>query len=82
MWHFRDSLLDEFRVHVQATSNRGRSHLRWDTAKGREVKKILLTTTAFLALGMAPAIAADLGARPYTKVPSAIAMYNWLLCRR
>jgi outer membrane immunogenic protein len=78
MWHFGDSLFDEFRVHVQATSNRGRSHLRWDTAKGREVKKILLATTALLALGMAPAIAADLGARPYTKAPAAaIAINNW-----
>jgi len=52
--------------------------LRWDTAKGRNVKKILLTTTALIALGMAPAAAADLGARPYTKAPAAaIAINNW-----
>lgn len=42
------------------------------------MKKILLTTTGLIALGMAPAIAADLGARPYTKAPAAaIAINNW-----
>ena len=46
--------------------------------KGRNVKKILLTTTALIALGVAPAVGADLAARPYTKAPAAvIAMYNW-----
>jgi outer membrane immunogenic protein len=44
----------------------------------RKVKKILLMTTGLIALGMAPAIAADLGARPYTKAPAAaIAINNW-----
>jgi outer membrane immunogenic protein len=43
-----------------------------------KVKKILLTTTGLIALGMAPAIAADLAARPYTKAPAAaIAINNW-----
>jgi outer membrane immunogenic protein len=41
------------------------------------VKKILLTTTGLIALGMAPAIAADLPAGPYTKAPAAIAINNW-----
>ena len=41
------------------------------------MKKILLTTTALIALGIAPAAAADLAARPYTKAPAAVAMYNW-----
>ena len=42
------------------------------------MKKILLTTTGLIALGMAPAIAADLGARPYTKAPPvAVAVYDW-----
>lgn len=42
------------------------------------MKKILLTTTGLIALGMAPAAAADLGARPYTKAPAAaIAINNW-----
>lgn len=42
------------------------------------MKKILLTTTGLIALGMAPAIAADLAARPYTKAPpAAVAVYNW-----
>ena len=46
--------------------------------KGRNVKKILLTTTALIALGIAPAAAADLAARPYTKAPAApVAIYNW-----
>jgi outer membrane immunogenic protein len=46
--------------------------------KGRNVKKILLTTTALIALGIAPAAAADLAARPYTKAPAmAVAVYNW-----
>jgi outer membrane immunogenic protein len=43
----------------------------------RNVKKILLTTTALIALGIAPAVGADLAARPYTKAPAAVAMYNW-----
>lgn len=42
------------------------------------MKKILLTTTGLIALGMAPAAAADLAARPYTKAPAAaIAINNW-----
>jgi outer membrane immunogenic protein len=43
-----------------------------------KVKKILLTTTALIAFGIAPAAAADLAARPYTKAPAAaIAINNW-----
>ena len=46
--------------------------------KEEKVKKILLTTTALIALGIAPAAAADLAARPYTKAPAAaIAINNW-----
>jgi outer membrane immunogenic protein len=43
-----------------------------------EMKKLLLATVAFVALG-APAIAADMAARPYTKAPPPIAVpiYNW-----
>ena len=42
------------------------------------MKKILLTTTALIGLGIAPAAAADLAARPYTKAPAAaIAINNW-----
>jgi outer membrane immunogenic protein len=42
------------------------------------MKKILLTTIGLAALGMAPAIAADLPARAYTKAPAAVApIYNW-----
>jgi outer membrane immunogenic protein len=44
----------------------------------KNVKKILLTTTALIALGIAPAAAADLAARPYTKAPPmAVAINNW-----
>ena len=45
--------------------------------KGRNVKKVLLTTTALIGLGIAPTAAADLAARPYTRAPAAVAMYNW-----
>ncbi len=41
------------------------------------MKKILLTTTALIALGIAPAAAADLAARPYTKAPPIAAVYDW-----
>jgi outer membrane immunogenic protein len=42
------------------------------------MKKVLLTTVGLLALGMAPALAADLPARTYTKAPAVVApIYNW-----
>ena len=43
-----------------------------------EMKKFLLATAALIALG-APALAADMAARPYTKAPPPIAapIYNW-----
>ena len=44
------------------------------------MKKFLLATVALVALGAtAPALAADLAARPYTKAPPAYAapIYNW-----
>jgi outer membrane immunogenic protein len=42
------------------------------------MKKFLLGTVGLLALGLAPASAADLAARPYTKAPPMIAsIYNW-----
>ncbi len=43
------------------------------------MKKFLLLTTAALALGVAPAVAADLAARPYTKAPPPIVapIYDW-----
>src|ERR1700742_3946006 len=45
-----------------------------------EMKKVLLGTVGLVALGMAsaPASAADLVARPYTKAPPMVqAMYDW-----
>jgi outer membrane immunogenic protein len=43
------------------------------------MKKTLLMTVAFAALGMAPAVAADLAPRMYTKAPPAplAPIYNW-----
>jgi outer membrane immunogenic protein len=41
------------------------------------MKKILLMTVGFAALGMAPAVAADLAARTYTKAPPIAAVYDW-----
>src|SRR6267154_3065236 len=49
---------------------------RW---RSRLMKKFLLGTVAVVALGAAaPAMAADLAARPYTKAPAyAAPIYNW-----
>jgi outer membrane immunogenic protein len=43
------------------------------------MKKVLLVTASLIALGAAaPAVAADLAARPYTKAPAMIAaLYDW-----
>jgi outer membrane immunogenic protein len=43
-----------------------------------KMKKFLLGTVGLVALGMAPASAADLAARPYTKAPPMVqAVYDW-----
>lgn len=45
---------------------------------GIAMKKFLLGTIGLIALGAAPAMAADLAARPYTKAPPIIAAaYDW-----
>jgi outer membrane immunogenic protein len=41
------------------------------------MKKIALMTVAMSALLTGTAFAADLAARPYTKAPAAVAVYNW-----
>ncbi len=42
------------------------------------MKKVLLTTVGLVALGIAPALAADLPARTYTKAPAMVApVVNW-----
>src|SRR4029450_221537 len=43
------------------------------------MKKLLLVTSSLIALGAAaPAVAADLAARPYTKAPPMVAaIYDW-----
>jgi outer membrane immunogenic protein len=43
----------------------------------KSVKKILLVTVGFAALGMAPAFGADLAARTYTKAPPLAALPSW-----
>ena len=49
------------------------------TGMGIKMKKVLLVTASLIALGAAaPAMAADLAARPYTKAPPMIAaVYDW-----
>jgi outer membrane immunogenic protein len=44
-----------------------------------DMKKILLGTVGLIALGVVPASAADLAARPYTKAPPPVqvAIYDW-----
>jgi outer membrane immunogenic protein len=45
---------------------------------GTKMKKLLLATVGLTALGMAPALAADLPARTYSKAPAAVApISNW-----
>src|SRR6266700_2796990 len=75
----------ESSVSLQQSYRRSQVHLsleidhltrrRWRT----EMKKFLLATVGLVALGMvAPASAADLAARPYTKAPPMIAaIYDW-----
>src|ERR1700730_18036911 len=71
---------------VSATNRRSQVHLlleidhltrrRWRTT----MKKFLLATIGLVALGMAaPASAADLDARPYTRSPAPMgaAIYDW-----
>src|SRR5256886_8101759 len=45
----------------------------------KRMKKVLLVTASLIALGAAaPALAADLAARPYTKAPAYVAaVYDW-----
>src|SRR5712672_3290213 len=54
----------------------------WGLSNGtgiKRMKKVLLVTASLIALGAtAPALAADLAARPYTKAPPMIAaVYDW-----
>jgi hypothetical protein len=44
-------------------------HLQRADTKENAMKKILLSTTALLGLAVAPALAADLPARVYSKAP-------------
>ncbi|WP_024507033.1 outer membrane beta-barrel protein [Bradyrhizobium sp. ARR65] len=41
------------------------------------MKKALLVGVSLAAMGVAPAVAADLAARPYTKAPVLAPVYNW-----
>jgi outer membrane immunogenic protein len=78
MWFFGDSFLRSLRAKCAGNLKLTTAVVALEMPKGRNVKKILLTTTALIALGIAPAAAADLAARPYTKAPAAaIAINNW-----
>src|SRR5258707_8536550 len=62
-----------------AMDGAGTRRLENDRWRLRLMKKFLLGTVALVALGAAaPAKAADLAARPYTKAPAyAAPIYNW-----
>src|SRR5216684_4110782 len=62
-----------------AMDGAGTRRLENDRWRLRLMKKFLLGTVALVALGAAaPAMAADLAARPYTKAPAyAAPIYNW-----
>jgi outer membrane immunogenic protein len=77
MWLFGDSFFERYGAISRSNLKLTASVVAWDMPKGKNVKKIFLTTTALIALGIAPAAAADMAARPYTKAPVAVAMYNW-----
>src|SRR4051812_16180866 len=51
----------------------------YKSKREKRMKKVLLVTASLIALGAAaPALAADLAARPYTKAPAMIAaVYDW-----
>src|SRR5665647_2119576 len=85
------ALPGEWRISLPTSSDRLGGPAKWinsasergEQKKSRRntMKKILLGTVALAALGMAaaPASAADLAARPYTKAPAPMmaAIYDW-----
>src|SRR6266704_2746603 len=62
-----------------AMDGAGKRRLGNDLLENKLMKKFLLGTVALIALGAtAPALAADMAARPYTKAPAYSApIYNW-----
>src|SRR5258707_4633621 len=62
-----------------AMDGAGTRRLGNDLLENKLMKKFLLGTVALIALGAtAPALAADMAARPYTKAPAYSApIYNW-----
>src|SRR2546430_15192710 len=77
MWFFGDSILQRLCAICTGNLKLTTQVVALEMPKGRNVKKILLTTTALIALGIVPAAAADLAARPYTKAPPMAVAYNW-----
>jgi outer membrane immunogenic protein len=78
MWHFGDSLEVPFELNDVSNLKSMAEEIAFECReRKKKVKTILLTTTALIALGIAPAAAADLAARPYTKAPPMVAMYDW-----
>src|SRR5690349_4412509 len=78
MWFFGDSIPVPLQVLSAGNLKLTAVAVAFES-EGRKtkVKKVLLTTTALIALGIAPAAAADLAARPYTKAPPMAVAYNW-----
>src|SRR5438093_12129379 len=78
--HFRASRDIEVaqRRGARVISNRFGTNGKRTRAGDRPMKKVLLSTVAFIAFA-APAAAADLAARPYTKAPPApiAVVYDW-----
>ena len=80
MWFFGDSIPVPLQVLSAGNLKLTAVAVAFESEGRRKakVKKVLLTTTALIALGIAPAAAADLAARPYTKAPPmAVAINNW-----
>src|SRR5882724_11150209 len=73
-----DSILGKSRL-TPAMDGAGTRRLGNDLLENKLMKKFLLGTVALIALGAtAPALAADMAARPYTKAPAYSApIYNW-----
>jgi|EndMetStandDraft_7_1072992.scaffolds.fasta_scaffold85816_1 outer membrane immunogenic protein len=79
MWFFGDSIPVPLQVLSAGNLKLTAVAVAFESEGRRKakVKKVLLTTTALIALGIAPAAAADLAARPYTKAPPMAVAYNW-----
>jgi outer membrane immunogenic protein len=65
----------EHGVGIETAVTEDQEAAMWTTE--RVMKKLLLTTVGFAALGMAPVVAADLPMRTYTKAPVPAPVLTW-----